>query len=287
MTTKYPEPTLKKIRRVGKMLNALAALSPSLAGRVAFRIFCTPKRLSVREKANAFLATASQTTFRMEGLSIRCYFWESSKPDAPTVLFLHGWESNAARWQKYIKTALEAGFRVQAFDAPASGHSEGQLLNVLLYSRTIKKFISENETPYAIVGHSLGAAAAVMSLAVLGTKRPKKMAVMASFAESTRVLHDFAQILGANESVLKALFRHIERRSGQPIEEYSVRKKAAELLGVEGFVLHDLDDEVAPVSEGLAIAESWGCRFLQTEGLGHRMQDKMVVREVLEFLRQD
>jgi len=279
--------TLKKIRSVGKMLNALAAVSPALAGRVAFRIFCTPKRLVLGEKDQAFLATATHSTLRMEGLSMRSYIWESSKPNAPTILFLHGWESNAARWHKYIKAARNAGFRVQAFDAPASGFSDGKLLNVLLYSRAVKKFIAENDAPYAIVGHSLGGAAAVMSLALLGAKRPQKMAVLASFAETTRVIRDFAHILGANESVLHALFRHIERRSGLPIEEYSVRKRAAELSDVEGFVLHDHGDEVAPVAEGQAIAEAWGCRFLQTEGFGHRMQDKVVVHEVLGFLRQD
>ncbi|MBC7776201.1 MAG: alpha/beta fold hydrolase [Phycisphaerae bacterium] len=266
------------------MLNALATVSPTLAGSVAFRIFCTPKRLPVREKDREFLATATHSTFRTEGLSIRSYVWESQTPNAQTVLFLHGWESNAARWHKYIKAAIKAGFRVEAFDAPASGYSSGKLLNVLLYSRTVKKHIVENDAPYAIIAHSLGGAAAVMSLALLGAKRPQKMAVLAAFAESTRVLRDFAHILGANESVLQALFRHIERRSGLSVEEYSVRKKAAELKEIEGFVLHDLNDEVAPVSEGLAIAESWECRFLQTEGFGHRMQDKAVVQEVIKFL---
>ncbi len=272
------------IRRLGKMLNALAAVSPRLAGRVAFRIFCTPKKLAVREKDREFLATAIHSTFRAEGLTIRNYLWESSNPDAQTILFLHGWESNAARWRKYIRAAIKAGFRVQAFDAPASGHSDGKLLNVLLYSRIVKKHIAENGVPYAIVGHSLGGAAAVMSLTLLEVKRPQKMAVLAAFAESTRVIRDFGRILGVNETVLQALYRHIERRSGLSIEEYSVRKKAGELSDIEGFVLHDLDDEVAPVSEGLAIAESWGCRFLQTEGFGHRMQDKVVVQEVIKFL---
>lgn len=279
-----PEATLKKIRRVGKMLNALAAVSPSLAGRLAFRIFCTPKRLPVREKDREFLDTAKHGTLRMEGLVLRTYHWESASADARTILFLHGWESNAARWHKYIRAANNAGFRVQAIDAPASGHSDGKLLNVLLYSRAVKKFIAENEAPYAIVGHSLGGAAAVMSLALLGAKRPQKIAVLAAFAESTRVLRDFAWILGANDAVLQAMFRHIEQRSGLPVEEYSVRKKAAELTDVEGLVLHDLDDEVAPVEEGLAIAESWGCKFLQTQGFGHRMQDKSVVQQVMRFL---
>ncbi|MFN0036354.1 MAG: alpha/beta fold hydrolase [Saprospiraceae bacterium] len=284
MPQQIPEPLLKKYRRVGKMLNALAAVSPAMAGRVAFRIFCTPKRLAVREKDRDFLATAAHATLRTEGLSVRTYTWDSNIPDARTVLFLHGWESNAARWHKYIRVAQETGFRVQAFDAPASGYSDGSILNVLLYSRTVKKFIAENPAPYAIVGHSLGGAAAVMSLAFLGAKRPSKMVVLASFAESTRVIRDFAQALGANESVVQALFRHIERRSGTKVEEYSVRKKAAELADVQGLVIHDLDDDVAPVAEGRAIAESWGCRFLQTEGFGHRMQDKAVVQEVTRFL---
>ena len=284
MANNIPEAALKKIRRVGKMLNALAAVSPSLAGRLAFRIFCTPKRLPVRDKDREFLASAKQHTMRIEGLSIRCYLWESEQPAARTILFLHGWESNAARWHKYIKAARSAGFRVLAFDAPASGFSDGNLLNVLLYSRTLKKYLSENDTPYAIVGHSLGGAAAVMGLTVLGANRPAKMVVLAAFAESTRVLRDFAQVLGANESVLKALFRYIERRSGQTVEEYSVRRKAAELGDVEGFVLHDTEDEIAPVAEGRAIAASWGCRFLQTEGFGHRMQDRSVVLEVVRFL---
>ncbi len=266
------------------MLNALAAVSPRLAGQLAFRIFCTPKRLPVREKDRDFLATAIHSSHRIEGRSIRSYTWESTLPDAPTVLFLHGWESNAARWHKYIRAAREAGFRVQAFDAPASGYSDGPLLNVLLYSRTIKKFIADQGAPFAIVAHSLGAASAVMSLANLGTKRPQKMAILASFAESTRVIRGFAHLLGANESVLQAIYRHIKRRSGLPIEAFSVQDKAAELTDVEGFVLHDLEDETAPVAEGRAIAASWSCRFLQTEGFGHRMQDKAVVQEVMKFL---
>ena len=67
MPQQIPEPALKKIRRVGKMLNALSAVSPALAGRAAFRIFCTPRRLPVRDNDREFLATAQHFDFHNHG----------------------------------------------------------------------------------------------------------------------------------------------------------------------------------------------------------------------------
>lgn len=285
MAIPVPEPFRQKLLRAGKVLNALALVAPEWSGRLAFRMFCTPRRLPLREKDQGFLSSAVHHTLITEGLSIRWYSWESKQgTDAPTILFLHGWESNAARWNAYVKTAVKSGYRVAALDAPASGNSTGKQLNVLLYSRIIQTFIAEHGAPFAMVGHSLGGAAAVMSLAILQADRPKKLVLLASFAESTRVLRGFAGMIGASDAVLQSIFKYIERRSGMPVAEYSVKKKAAELSDVAGLVLHDRDDEVAPVEEGREIAASWGCSFIETTGFGHRMQDKSVVNVVMAFL---
>jgi len=284
MPHQIPETTLKKIRRVGKMLNALAAVSPVLAGRMAFRIFCTPRRLPVRDNDRKFLSSAQNFDFQAEKLRIRGYTWRSDEAGAPEVLCLHGWESNSARWHRYVKGLQKAGFTVHAFDAPASGYSEGKLLNVLLYSRVLKKFIAEKGVPYAVVAHSLGGAAAVMSAALLDTPRPEKMILLGVFAESSRVIRDFGDILGVNDTVIDNIHREIERRSGMPIHEYSVAKKARLLHDVQGLVLHDRDDEVAPVAEGRLIADSWNARYQETSGLGHRMQDQEVVEAVVKFI---
>ena len=285
MPQQLPDAVLKKIRRVGKMLNALAAVSPALAGRVAFRIFCTPRRLPVRDDDQAFLSTAQAFDFQVDNkLRIQGYTWHSERADAPEVLFLHGWESNSARWRRYVKELHAAGCTVHAFDAPASGRSEGRMLNVLLYSRVVKSFIAEKGAPYAIVAHSLGGAAAVMSAALLGAPRPEKMVLLGVFAESSRVIRDFVAITGVNEIVLEQIYREIERRSGMPIDEYSVARKAALLTDVQGFVLHDRGDDVAPVNEGRLVAELWNARYRETEGLGHRMQDEAIVQAVLEFI---
>jgi hypothetical protein len=126
-----------------------------------------------------------------------------------------------------------------------------------------------------------------MSAAILDAPRPEKMVLLGVFAESSRVIRDFGAILGVNATVLAGIHREIERRSGMPIEAYSVAKKAALLTDVKGFVLHDRSDDVAPVAEGRLVAEAWNAHYLETEGLGHRMQDKQVVQAVLQFIRSE
>ena len=64
MTQSIPEPTLRKIRRIGKILNALSLVSPALAGKAAFRVFCTPRRLPLRGNDRDFLAKAQQESLR-------------------------------------------------------------------------------------------------------------------------------------------------------------------------------------------------------------------------------
>ncbi len=278
--------TLKKIRRVGKMLNALALVSPALAGKVAFQFFCTPRRLPVREKDAALLASAEQGFLVYQKQKISTYSWRSEQPDAKSVLLLHGWESNSARWRKYIRGLRAAGFTVHAIDAPASGNSHGKRLNVILYSNVVMEFIAKNGSPNVIIGHSLGGAAAVMSTTLLAAAQPEKMVLLGVFAESTRVIQDFGQVLGVNLGVITAIYKEIEKRSGAPIEAYSVAQKTLQLLGVKGLVVHDTNDDVAPVAEGRMVAKTWGASFFQTEGFGHRLQDKSVVSAVVDFVIQ-
>ncbi len=278
------EPLLRKARRVGKTLNALALVAPRTAGRLAFEIFCTPRNGRLRDSDREFLASAEQATQHLAGHSIQTYRWPAKYGGQPLrVLFLHGWESNSARWRSFIHAFRHAGVEVSAFDAPGHGSSSGKRLNVLIFSRVLKDFLEKNGPPDVIIGHSLGGAAIVMSIAAFGAERPKRAVVLGTFAESSRVISDFAELLGLSEKVRAEVAREVERRVGMTIAEFSIKEKARLLGDLPGLVLHDREDAIAPFAEGEAVAETWGAKFLGTTGLGHRMQDKSVVAAVLEF----
>lgn len=281
-----PEATLKNLRRIGQGLNLMARWSAPMAGRAAFRLFCTPRRRAISQQDKDFLLAARQGTLYVNEIPISNYLWSpSGASNGRNVLLLHGWESHSARWRSHIQALRKAGFTVQALDAPASGFSGGRMLNLLVFSQVLKKYVEERGTPYAMVGHSLGGGAAVIGTALFGAARPEKMVLLATFAESKRVIQDFGSIIGANETVLQQVGLEIERRSGIPVEEYSVIRQVELLTDVQGLVLHDRNDEVAPVAEGRLIAERWpGARYVETEGLGHRMQVSAVVKMVEGFL---
>jgi pimeloyl-ACP methyl ester carboxylesterase len=286
MEQHIPESVLRQARLLGDKLNALAQVMPDRAGQEAFRIFCTPRPLEIRARDAAFLDTAHQETLVLHDLPIHVYHWPGEGADAPVVLFLHGWESHSGRWHSFVRPLQQAGFAISALDAPAHGRSGGDMLNVLLYSQIVKAYVELRGRPHAAVGHSLGGAALVMSMAALQTPPVEKAVLMGTFAESERILRDFGAIMGLQPIVMEAALREVQRLNGMPIEAYSVVEKAALLRSVSALVIHDHDDGVAPIADGRAIAGAWGARLLETRGLGHSLQGPKVVEAVVGFLRE-
>ena len=86
-------------------LNTLALFDARKAGAIAFQIFCTPRQGRLREKDRAFLDTADdQQDLHVNDLNMRCYHWRGP---GDTVLLVHGWESNAARWRRSGRKGLK------------------------------------------------------------------------------------------------------------------------------------------------------------------------------------
>jgi pimeloyl-ACP methyl ester carboxylesterase len=277
---------LRTARRVGTAINGLSYIAPSLAGRLAFRLFCTPRRQAIKGRDQEFLATSTQYSFEAEDLQIQSYTWHPALPDpVGRVLFVHGWESNSARWRKYVKLFCEAGWEVTAFDAPAHGRSGGRMIQLPMYSRVIKAHMEQFGTPDAIVGHSLGAGAIVIGMTMYQAPIVQNIVLLGCFGSTERVMRDFGRLLGLRPQVIKAIDDVVYAKSGHRMATYSIVEKSAMLPdSVRGLVLHDSHDEVAPVSEAQAIAQNWGVPFSITEGYGHRMQHKSVVRRTFEFL---
>ena len=281
-----PEKTRLRAERLGRWLNRLALISPKVAGRMAFKIFCTPFGGKLREKDRQFLATADNQIFLdIEGQKIACYEWGNS--NQPTVCFVHGWESNAARWRYFIREAVKNGFRVVAFDAPAQGDSTGRVLNLHRFMRAFAGVVAHFGQPKAMVGHSLGGGAIMQALDKTDILRPEKVVIIGSFNTSIQVFQNFADLLKLDEIILSGMKNEVFRRTGRSIEEFSNSHSVTQNHDVAALFLHDRDDDVVPVSDGRTNAAAWpGARYVETVGHGHKMQHRSIVEAVMAFIRE-
>lgn len=263
-------------------LNTLALFQPEKAGALAFQIFCTPRQGRLREKDSAFLSTADeQKNLYVNDLNIRCYHWCGL---GPTVLLVHGWESNAARWQRLVRQLRAKGFNVVAVDGPGHGQSGSRQFNVPLYANLLEAVV-EHYQPQGLVGHSIGGFASIYLLHEGQAPSVQQLAILGTPAELSHILDGFQRLLGLSSRVMRGFERVFRRRFGRSFADFS-GPAMVRSLDVEGLIVHDLNDPTVPYADAMAYADHWPqARFVTTRSQGHRLNGDGVPEVVVGFLQ--
>ena len=78
----------------------------------------------------------------------------------PRVLLAHGWAGHGLQLAPFVAPLVDAGFEVMTVDQPAHGASTGRTATLPDFARVLR-LVAESFGPlFAVVGHSLGGAAA-------------------------------------------------------------------------------------------------------------------------------
>jgi pimeloyl-ACP methyl ester carboxylesterase len=261
---------------------ASALLFPELAGAFAERLFLTPPRSADAAATALDLIDARSTFVPHKGRAIATWRWGSR--DAPAVLLAHGWGGHAAQMRAFVFPLLCAGFRVLAYDQPAHGVSEGRLTGLPDFAEALAEVAAYHGDVRAVIGHSLGAAAAALALAS-GKARFGTAVLVSPPADMVGYSRRFARWHWMPEAVRRAMQTAIEERYGVLWESLDVRRLAARMRG-RALVVHDRDDRIVPWTQGAQVASHWpGARLLSTDGLGHRriLDDEFVTRAAADF----
>ncbi len=268
---------------MGFSLNAGGILFPNWAANKAVKIFSTPRKGKIREKDLPFLEGSTQHKLKYQDIDIQTYIWEG---EGPTVLFVHGWESNSARWRNFIKKFRRKKCRVIAVDAPAHGQSGSDIFNAILYAHCLE-VVCKQYQPDMIVGHSVGGVSSIFLLSQIATVSVKKLVVMAAPSELPQIFGSFYRILGLKKHVSKGLEERFETRYKFKVADFSLQS-FVKTLTIPGLVIHDEDDVVAPYIDGVNITQNWqGARLFTTKGLGHSLNSEVVTNEVCRFLLEE
>jgi pimeloyl-ACP methyl ester carboxylesterase len=262
---------------------ASALLFPELAGAWAERLFLTPPRPRDAAATALDLIDARSTYVEHKRRHIATWRWGSR--DAPAVLLAHGWGGNAAQMRAFVFPLLQAGYRVIAYDQPAHGVSGGRLTGLPDFAEVLAEVAWHYGGVQAVIAHSLGAAAAALSLSWKKATF-EKIVLVSPPSDLVGYSRRFARWYWIPEPVRKAMQNAIEERYGVLWEDLEVPRVAPRLTA-QALVIHDRDDRMMPWTHGATVARFWpGARLLSTDGLGHRriLADESVTRAAADFI---
>lgn len=275
----YLKPFIAKT--IGQYLNFLALLNRKLAAQKAFFIFCKVRKGRVAPHQRSYLEAAKHNVDQVAGHDIQIYHWPGS---GPTVLLLHGWESNTFRWRNLIHLLQESNYEVIAFDAPAHGFSSGTYLHVPLYTQCVEHMVHRYQ-PQHIIGHSMGGMTALYHAHRHPQDTVEKIVTLGSPAEFQDIVDEFRRILRFNKRVLHALDAFIFEEFGFHVNEFSSRR-FVENRSQKGLLLHDKMDKIIPFHASQKVHSVWKDSVLiPTEGLGHSLNHSSVNQQIINFLK--
>lgn len=259
-------------------------ISPRKAAEKAFALFCTPQRRNTRTPPRIF-EEAERLQFRLRGHWVKGWRWQAGAERK--VLILHGYESSATSFERYIRPLLRKGYEVLAFDAPAHGRSGGREINAPLYKQMIREIHDHYGPVQSYLAHSFGGLCVCLALEEISHTDDYRLALVAPATETTTAIDTFFRFLQLDPVLRPEFDKVIIRRGGVSPSWYSIRR-AMKHIRARVLWVHDEDDDTTPLADALRVRDD-GHRNLQfhiTQGLGHRRiyRDNQITRLIVEFL---
>ena len=254
----------------------LGRISPALAGRLAARLFCRPRRHRRPDRERALIARGTPVPLP-NGLSATA--WGAG----PVVLLVHGWEGRGAQLGAFVDPFVAAGHRVVALDGPAHGDSTGDSVTGPEFARALEATREAVGPLAAVVAHSFGGFISLLAAARGLTM--DRLVVIGSPSSVPEVLREFQEQIALPERAMPSMVHALERRTGEAVANFDVSTFVGH-IDAPLLIVHDTDDVEVPYVNGTRLSELFGARLLTTSGLGHRriLFAPDVVDAVVEFV---
>lgn len=278
-----PQSHRRDLQLVRGSFQLLSIVSPRLSGRLAARMFLTPRKRSISARAEQIMSQAEMKTVRHGSRQLAVYVWGET---GPLVFLHHGWEANASTMRGFVRPLLRQGFRVLAFDAPAHGASEGKQTNLIDYGSAMQTVAYEYGYPQAIIAHSAGAAATLLMLSRDPAFAVERVVSLGAPSRLNDMIVVWTSFLGLSQTTVERMKQRLVDQVGVNVDSIEV-ETAVRNVNIPGLIIHDTDDAIVSYANGEAIAQNWQTASLvTTTGLDHRgaLQDRNTIRQVVDFV---
>ncbi len=273
------------------LLRSYAKLAPERFQKRFVQNFLKPKRplLIARERPDLPKPDQSMRVPVGGGIGLISDTWVQAWRwgEGPAVLVVHGWEDDHHCFDAIIAALVKRGQAVVALDLPAHGKSGGTQSTIPLAAQAVAGVADALGPVRAVIGHSLGGAAATFALTE-GWLKVERAVVVAAPTGPTYMLNAIANRFAMSEAHKEKLFDELKRVVGYRPEEIELLPKLA-ALEIPALIVHAKDDKVVRYVTGEKWAAHWpGAQMLTLEKFGHRrlLFDPATAGKIAEFLVQ-
>ena len=230
---------------------------------------------------------ARRSWLRLQDRTLKLGLWGDPDRQPFVLLATSTHATDAASFAPWMAELTAAGYAVVSFERarwPAGRQMPATLPDL---SRDLVAIGERFGRADAVIGHSIGASAAV--LAMTEGLEADRLILLSAQADPRDAVERLARRIGFGEPVGRHLATMLEDRMGRTLDELQAHR-IAPAIGTPALVVHDLLDDEVPWAEGERFARLLpSSRLLTTLDLGHHgvLGDARVMRDCMRFLAGD
>ena len=257
-------------------------------------------QLAVRNKAVEGTIELSRYSFDDRPVNINTYRWGTSDKK---ILVLHGWADTGLSFGNLIEELVTAGYSVIAYDAPAHGASTVKRTTLVQWLHILDQFLLSEGGIYGIVGHSIGALNAALTLS-RKNHHVEKLVLVSPPLSAPAFFKDTFEIFGIRPKVAAHVYSLIRNRLQQDLQELDLHLYMNRIRAGEILLIYDEADQLIKHTEITAYIQQYNAplavsvgveddrasgvpiRSFKINGKGHFriMKNVAVIERILAFL---
>lgn len=265
------------------LIRGLFFLKKDWGLRLIFKLYSTPNKGKYKKhKQSEILNNFQFEHHLLDGFQIPLYKQIKSN-EYQNVLLIHGWNSNAQRWQKLISFLDKQPLNIFVIEAPGHGCHSNQYFSIPAYANDINHLNSKFKFNF-MIGHSIGATAMFYALHKFDKLYIEKVVSLGAPSDIRIMIDNFYKILKLNNNIRTAFDNFLEERFKITINEFNVTNFVKD-INIPILLSHDKNDDVVAFSEAKKIEKTLINKTnLWLKNGDHSMHDEQLYKEINYFL---
>ncbi len=212
-------------------------------------------------------------------------YYSYTKPEnKAAVLLIHGWNSNANRWQALLPYLKSLKLNIYIIEAPGHGSHSSQYFSVPAYAKDIYLLHKNYHFNY-MLAHSIGGTALFYAVYLYEMNSIKKIVSLGAPSDMRILIDNFYQILKLPKNIQSSFNEFLEQKFNINIDEFSV-SNFTKNIQIPVFLSHDQQDSIVMFSEAKKINQSLKTSetFWLNQG-NHSMHNVELYQKIQDFLK--